>query len=91
MIDTKKEKLLRDSLAIDRTNLANQRTLLSFIRTSIMLLATGVTIMKLLPIINPLFYTGIIAIVASVVFITIGSFSYKRVKKDISKAYIEKK
>jgi len=34
-------------LAIDRTRLANERTLLSWIRTALMLLVSGVTLLKL--------------------------------------------
>jgi putative membrane protein len=39
--------ILRDVLAIDRTRLANERTLLSWIRTALMLLVSGVTLLKL--------------------------------------------
>ncbi|MBX2864810.1 MAG: DUF202 domain-containing protein [Leptolyngbyaceae cyanobacterium MAG.088] len=37
----------RDSLARDRTLLANERTLLAYVRTSIMLFASGITLVKL--------------------------------------------
>jgi putative membrane protein len=39
--------ILRDVLAIDRTRLANERTLLAWLRTAIMLLVSGVTLIKL--------------------------------------------
>lgn len=39
--------ILRDYLALDRTMLANERTLLSYLRTAIMLLISGITIIKL--------------------------------------------
>lgn len=39
--------VLRDYLALDRTALANERTLLSYLRTGIMLLISGITIIKL--------------------------------------------
>jgi len=39
--------ILRDVLAIDRTRLANERTLLAWLRTAIMLLVSGVTLLKL--------------------------------------------
>lgn len=38
--------ILRDHLALDRTKLANQRTLLSFIRTSLYLVISGIALMK---------------------------------------------
>jgi putative membrane protein len=39
--------VLRDELALDRTRLANERTLLAYARTSIMLLVSGATALKL--------------------------------------------
>jgi putative membrane protein len=39
----RKELILRDELAIDRTVLANERTLLAYVRTALTLLITGVT------------------------------------------------
>ena len=39
----RKELILRDELAIDRTVLANERTLLAYVRTALTLLIVGVT------------------------------------------------
>jgi putative membrane protein len=41
------EPILRDHLALARTQLANERTLLAYVRTVIMLAATGATLLKL--------------------------------------------
>jgi putative membrane protein len=41
------ELILRDYLAIDRTRLANERTLLAYIRTAFMLIVAGATALKL--------------------------------------------
>jgi putative membrane protein len=41
------ELILRDHLALDRTCLANERTLLSYIRTAFMLIVAGATALKL--------------------------------------------
>ncbi|HUS90295.1 MAG TPA: DUF202 domain-containing protein [Phycisphaerae bacterium] len=38
--------ILRDHLAIDRTKLANERTVLAYQRTAIMLLVSGITLVK---------------------------------------------
>ena len=43
------ELILRDRLAIDRTNLANERTLLAYVRTAFMLIIAGATAIKALP------------------------------------------
>jgi putative membrane protein len=42
-----KELILRDNLAIDRTNLANERTLLSYLRSSAALIIAGISIVNL--------------------------------------------
>jgi putative membrane protein len=41
------ELILADHLALDRTRLANERTLLAYIRTAFMLVVAGVTALKL--------------------------------------------
>lgn len=41
------ELILRDELALDRTQMANERTLLSYVRTAIMLVISGGTLLKL--------------------------------------------
>lgn len=40
----KRDLILRDQLALDRTALANERTLLAYIRSTIALLAAGITL-----------------------------------------------
>lgn len=44
----KKDLILRENLAIERTHLANQTTLLSFLRTSMYFFVAGLTIYQLL-------------------------------------------
>jgi len=39
--------ILRDHLAIDRTVLANERTLLSYLRSGVILVVSAVTVLKL--------------------------------------------
>jgi putative membrane protein len=41
------ELILRDHLALDRTRLANERTLLAYVRTAFMLIVAGATALKL--------------------------------------------
>jgi putative membrane protein len=41
------DSTLRDSLALARTDLANERTLLAYLRTAIMLLSSGGAVLKL--------------------------------------------
>ena len=42
-----KQLILRDRLAIDRTRLSNERTLLAWLRTALMTLVSGITMIKL--------------------------------------------
>lgn len=44
---SKKDMILRDFLALDRTILANERTFLAWFRTSVSLIAGGIAVMKL--------------------------------------------
>ena len=39
--------ILRDHLAIERTRMANERTLLAWVRTALMMLVSGITLLKL--------------------------------------------
>ncbi|SHE70649.1 putative membrane protein [Bacteroides faecichinchillae] len=42
-----KELILRDHLALERTRLANERTLFAYIRTSLYLLTAGIGILQI--------------------------------------------
>ena len=77
---------LRDILARDRTLMANERTLLSYIRTSIMLFATGVTVIKLFP--SSLFYNVFGAVIIGFGFFTfsLGVYRFNKMKRNISDA-----
>lgn len=44
---TKKELILRDVLAMERTVLANERTLLAYVRTAVGLFASGIGVVEL--------------------------------------------
>ena len=46
---TREELILRDHLALDRTTLANERTLLSYLRLAIMVLISAVSLIKVYP------------------------------------------
>ena len=46
-ISSTDELILRDHLALDRTRLANERTLLAYVRTAFMLFLAGATALKL--------------------------------------------
>lgn len=86
-----KKMILRDHLAADRTRMANERTLLSYLRTFIMILASGVTFIKVFPENNKLFYTGVALIPIAIILLAIGVYSYAKVRKEMKELYKNQK
>ena len=76
------ELIIRDYLAIQRTNLANERTLLAYINCAIALLVVGVSFIKFL---NSFILkaSGITFCGLAVVALIIGVINYYRRKKQI--------
>ncbi len=62
-------------LALERTKLANERTLLSYIRSSLYLLLGGIAILQLKDFSN-IHWLGYIALVVCIIFLTVGVFRY---------------
>ena len=82
----KEEIILRDHLALERTKLANERTLLSYIRTSLYLVLAGIAFlgMKDLVEIKNLEY---FSISLSIVVLVIGVIRFMQLKKHLKKIY----
>lgn len=74
---------LTDRLALDRTLLANERTLLAYIRTAIMLGVSGFTLIKLFP--NELAATGPggVLMVLALVVAVLGGYRFIQVGRDL--------
>lgn len=82
--DFEQELIVRDFLARQRTTLANDRTLLSFIRTSLYFLVSGTALFE----VNNLSHIrelGYVAFGLSFAFLAIGFFSYFRVRRRLRK------
>lgn len=80
------EVILRDYLAIERTRLANERTLLSYIRSSLYLLLGGIAFFQLKNF--PDFkYLAILSLVFSAVFLVIGIYRFALLKRSLKKLY----
>ncbi|WP_111317392.1 YidH family protein [Algoriphagus chordae] len=82
--DLERELIIRDFLARQRTTLANNRTLLSFIRTSLYFLVSGTALFE----VNQLDHVrdlGYLAFGLSLVFLIIGFVNYYRVRKKLKK------
>ena len=80
------EVILRDYLAIERTRLANERTLLSYIKSSLYLLLGGITVLQLKNF-PDLEYLGYTALGFSAIFIIIGIYRFTLLKKSLKRLY----
>ncbi|MFZ1332323.1 MAG: DUF202 domain-containing protein [Flavobacteriales bacterium] len=74
--------IMRDYLAIQRTNLANERTFLSYIRSSIGLLILGVSFIKFLDSLAVEIAGGLF-IFLSILLFGIGLHQYRKRRKQI--------
>ncbi|GAB3225988.1 DUF202 domain-containing protein [Algoriphagus aestuariicola] len=82
--DFEQELIVRDYLARQRTSLANERTLLSYIRTSLYFLVSGTALFE----VNKLAHVsqlGYLAFGLSFAFLGIGIFNYFKVKMRLKK------
>lgn len=82
------EIILRDYLAIERTRLANERTLLSYIRSSLYLILGGIAFLQLEGFAN-IKYLGILSLVLSVIFLVIGIYRFMILKKSLKNLYYQ--
>ena len=78
--------ILRDYLAIERTRLANERTLLSYIRSSLYLLIGSIAFFQLKDFSN-FKYLALVSLVFSAVFFIIGIYRFGLLKKSLKRLY----
>lgn len=84
--ETKEKIILRDYLALERTTLANERTLFSYIRTSLYLVIGGIGLLKLEDF-RSLRWLGYVALVISGILIIYGMVRYFMLKHKLHKFY----
>jgi putative membrane protein len=82
--------IIRDFLAKDRTEMANERTLLAYARTAIMVFATGVTLVKLFADDAFLVLIGHALFPASLLLFILGIVRFIKVRKELSAFYKQK-
>ncbi|WP_369686020.1 DUF202 domain-containing protein [Mariniflexile sp. AS56] len=78
--------ILRDYLAIERTRLANERTLLSYIRSSLYLLLGGIAFFQLKNFPN-FRYLAFVSLFFSALFFVIGIYRFMLLKKSLKRLY----
>src|SRR3954462_9611022 len=87
MIDeqfTAEELILRDHLALDRTRLANERTLLSYVRTALMLFGAGATAVKFVGVNPGVIVTGWVFMASGLIVGLIGAWRFVTMRRDIN-------
>lgn len=78
--------ILRDYLAIERTRLANERTLLSYVRSSLYLLLGSIGFFQLKD--YPNFkYLAVTALIFSGIFFAIGVYRFVVLKRSLKQLY----
>lgn len=83
-LENQEKMILRDYLALERTKLANERTLFSYIRTSLYLLTAGFGIFEIQSI-QHLRLLGWICMGVSGVLFIMGFYKYYRLKKYLNR------
>jgi putative membrane protein len=79
-----KEMIPRDYLARQRTALANDRTLLSYIRTSLYFLVSGTALVKVEDLENVREF-GYLSFSISIVMLFLGFYNYFKIKRRLRK------
>jgi putative membrane protein len=80
------EIILRDYLAMERTKLANERTLLSYIRSSLYLLIGGIAVLQLQDF-ESIKFVGYIALSLTVVFLVVGLYRFLKLNNLLTDFY----
>jgi len=82
-MDKKQDLTVSEKLAIDRTKLANERTFLAFFRSFVVMLSSGLAIVKL-EFLENIFLIGIALIIIGLFLFIYGIVHYFKVNKRIA-------
>jgi putative membrane protein len=82
------EIILRDYLALERTKLANERTLLSYIRSSLYLLLGGIALIQLEGF-ESIKFLGYVSLSLTILFIIIGIYRFQKLNKQLRNYYLQ--
>ncbi|MGZ8518152.1 MAG: DUF202 domain-containing protein [Chitinophagaceae bacterium] len=77
-----KDLILREKLAIERTEMANDRTFLSFVRTSLYFAIAGITVNSLLNL-SYGWFIEILFLILSVIILSVGIVKFYSQKKKL--------
>jgi putative membrane protein len=82
----KEEIILRDYLALERTKLANERTLFAYIRTALYLILAGMTILQLNNF-ESIHWIAFLSIGLSIIILIIGIWRYAKLNRQLKHYY----
>lgn len=88
--ENREKIILRDYLALERTRLANERTLFSYIRTSLYLLLGGIALFQITGF-ERIKWLGYVSLALSVIILIIGIFKFNQLKYKLKKYYFNTK
>lgn len=83
---TKNQLILRDILAIDRTKLANYRTLLSMVRTALYFEVMGLSVLSLKALDEIKVFAPLLFLIGLIIAI-IGIVNYRKMQSKINASY----
>jgi putative membrane protein len=84
--ENKEKIILRDYLALERTRLANERTLFSYIRTALYLVLGGIAFLQLQGF-EKIKWLGYFSLALSIIFLVFGILKYYQLKNKLKKYY----
>ncbi|MFO7674531.1 MAG: DUF202 domain-containing protein [Lutibacter sp.] len=84
--ENREKIILRDFLALERTRLANERTLFSYIRTSLYLFLGGIALFQITGF-ERIKWLGYVSLSLSVIILIIGIFRFNHLKYKLKKYY----
>jgi putative membrane protein len=84
--ENKEEIILRDYLALERTKLANERTLFAYIRTALYLILAGMTILQLNNF-EAIHWIAFLSIGLSIIILFVGTGRYVKLGRQIKHYY----
>ncbi|UPQ80741.1 DUF202 domain-containing protein [Flavobacterium azooxidireducens] len=84
--ENRDEIILRDYLAMERTKLANERTLLSYIRSSLYLLLGGIAIIQLEGF-ESIKFIGYISLGLTILLVIIGIYRFQKLNRQLKNYY----
>jgi putative membrane protein len=80
------EIILRDYLAMERTKLANERTLLAYIRSALYLLLGGIAIIQLEGF-ESIKFLGYFSLALTILLVLIGVYRFRKLSKQLRTYY----